>query len=295
MFVRKQGRCVFSCPEAYYHDKHHKTCEPCHTSCKTCTGRGLEECDSCRPGYTLSQGLCESPCIIGEYAGSEEQGYNCEPCDVSCLECKGPGPHNCTMCLEQFILTAGGRCLPCCKTTEQEDAADVQQECCNCTETRGECVLSTNFAFRNHEEEEYTGNLPLFITTSILLVLALIATVLLIKRSLSKRPMPDTPVPRGYEKLGHGGGRESFHRGTTSSSSTLGGHSSSSSGRFHEAQLVDFGDHKGSHDDDDEDDEDEDIVYMGQDGTVYRKFRYGQLGDEPEDELEYDDESYNFR
>lgn len=38
IFVRKQGRCVFSCPEAYYHDKHHKTCEPCHTSCKTCTG-----------------------------------------------------------------------------------------------------------------------------------------------------------------------------------------------------------------------------------------------------------------
>lgn len=58
---------------------------------------------------------------------------------------------------------------------------------------------------------------------------------------------------------------------------------------------MDFGDHKGSHDDDDEDDEDEDIVYMGQDGTVYRKFRYGQLGDEPEDELEYDDESYNYR
>lgn len=159
----------------------------------------------------------------------------------------------------------------------------------------GECVLSTNLAFRNHEEEEYTGNLPLFITTSILLVFALIATVILIKRSLSKRSLPDTPVPRGYEKLGHGGGRESFHRGTSSSTSTYGGQSSSSTARFHEAQLVDFGDHKGSHDDDDEDDEDEDIVYMGQDGTVYRKFRYGQLGDEPEDELEYDDESYNYR
>lgn len=73
----------------------------------------------------------------------KEQGYNCEPCDVSCLECKGPGPHNCTMCLEQLILTVGGRCLPCCKITEQEDAADVQQECCNCTETRGKRDISS--------------------------------------------------------------------------------------------------------------------------------------------------------
>lgn len=159
----------------------------------------------------------------------------------------------------------------------------------------GECVLSTNFAFRNHEEEEYTGNLPLFITASILLVFALIAVIILIKRSLSKRPMPETAVPRGYEKLGHGGGRDSYYRGTSSSTSAYGGQASSSSGRFRESQLVDLGDQKGSREDDDEDDEDEDIVYMGQDGTVYRKFRYGQLGDEQEDELEYDDESYNYR
>ncbi len=104
--------------------------------------------------------------------------------------------------------------------------------------------------------------------------------------------MPETSVPRGYEKLGNGGGRDSLYRGT--SSSAYGGQASSSSGQFRESQLVDLGDQKGNRDDDDED-EDEDIVYMGQDGTVYRKFRYGQLGDEQEDELEYDDESYSYR
>lgn len=105
--------------------------------------------------------------------------------------------------------------------------------------------------------------------------------------------MPETAIPRGYEKLGHGGGKDGYY--TSSSTSAFGGQASSSSGLFRESQLVDLGDQKGTQDDDDEDDEDEDIVYMGQDGTVYRKFRYGQLGDEQEDELEYDDESYNYR
>lgn len=59
--------------------------------------------------------------------------------------------------------------------------------------------------------------------------------------------------------------------------------------------MVDISERRSGHKiDDDDDDDDEDIVYMGQDGTVYRKFRYGQLG-EDEDELEYDDESYRFR
>lgn len=43
----------------------------------------------------------------------------------------------------------------------------------------------------------------------------------------------------------------------------------------------------------DDEEEDDDIVYMGQDGTVYRKFKYGLL-DEDEIELEYDDESYSY-
>lgn len=41
-----------------------------------------------------------------------------------------------------------------------------------------------------------------------------------------------------------------------------------------------------------DEEEDEDIVYMGRDGIVYRKFKYSLLeGDEEEEEveLEYDD------
>lgn len=47
-------------------------------------------------------------------------------------------------------------------------------------------------------------------------------------------------------------------------------------------------------DDDNEEEEDADIVFMANDGTLYRKFKYGML-DEDEVELEYDDESYSYR
>lgn len=35
------------------------------------TGKSVEDCDTCYPGFTLTEGACESPCITGEYAKSE--------------------------------------------------------------------------------------------------------------------------------------------------------------------------------------------------------------------------------
>lgn len=161
----------------------------------------------------------------------------------------------------------------------------------------GECVLSTNLAFRNEEEEVPRGNLTVFVIACVLLVLVLVAVVFLIRHSRSKSAPPDMP-PRGYEKLGSGGGYGggSRHGGYSSASTaSYSGRSTSSGGRLQEAQLVDISQRHTGGKDEDDDDEDEDIVYMGQDGTVYRKFRYGQLGEDNEDELEYDDESYTFR
>lgn len=64
--------------------------------------------------------------------------HACEDCDSSCLECRGPGPANCTTCPIQAILETQGRCLLCCRhEQDEEEAATQQQDCCNCTETRG--------------------------------------------------------------------------------------------------------------------------------------------------------------
>lgn len=124
-------------------------------------------------------------------------------------------------------------------------------------------------------------------------MLVLVTVIVLIRHSRLKNVRSDIP-PRGYEKLGSGGG----YGGGYSSASSYSGRAGSSGGRFQESQLVDLSERRSGNkddDNDDDDDEDEDIVYMGQDGTVYRKFRYGQLGEDNEDELEYDDESYTFR
>lgn len=150
-------------------------------------------------------------------------------------------------------------------------------------------------AFKNEEEEEDRGNLAVFITACILLVLVLVVIVFLIRHSRLKSAARDI-APRGYEKLGSGGFGGSSRQGYSSASSaSYSGHAGLSTGHFQESQLVDISNRRSGHKKvDDDDDEDEDIVYMGQDGTVYRKFRYGQLGDN-EDDLEYDDESYTFR
>lgn len=58
---------------------------------------------------------------------------------------------------------------------------------------------------------------------------------------------------------------------------------------FEEDQVIEYRDRDYDEDDDD------DIVYMGQDGTIYRKFKYGLLDDDDEYELEYDDESYSYQ
>ncbi|KAM9734341.1 LOW QUALITY PROTEIN: proprotein convertase subtilisin/kexin type 5-like [Menidia menidia] len=305
LFLRREGRCLPACPQKHRLDPEHRTCEPCPAGCRTCSGKTSHSCDSCLPGYLLTDGRCESVCGTGQHPVMEgPSGFSCQRCHASCLQCRGPGPLSCTACPARAILEAGRRCLLCCppgeeeegeeeeeegEEREEEEAGPPQQDCCNCTETRGECILSTNLAFRDGGGERgggERGSLTVFIITCVLLALGLVAVVFLVRHSLSKKTPSDLP-PRGYEKLGSGG---RFGGG---------GSSSSSSGRLQETQMVDISRRRrpgNKEDEDDEDDEeDEDIVYMGHDGTVYRKFRYGQLGEDNDNELEYDDESYAFR
>ncbi|XP_061658032.1 LOW QUALITY PROTEIN: proprotein convertase subtilisin/kexin type 5-like [Syngnathoides biaculeatus] len=197
-----------------------------------------------------------------------------EDCDASCLRCEGAGPAECSACPPHAILEAGGRCLLCCHVA----AATRAEDCCNCTQTTGqECVLTTNLAFKNEEEEE-RGNPVVFIMAGVLLGAGIVAAaaVFLIRHSRSKRA-PSDGTQRGYEKLGSGSGS---------------GGCSSPSSRDKGMQMDDLAQHYSvGKDDEDGDDDEEDIVYISRDGTVYRKFRYGETGED----LEYDDESDTYR
>ncbi|KAJ8413952.1 hypothetical protein AAFF_G00065500 [Aldrovandia affinis] len=279
--LRTNGRCYATCPDNHYEDARTGTCERCHPTCKTCTDEGALACQSCYMGYRFLHGICESECMIGQYATAVTPSLKCESCDGSCVDCKGPGPHSCTVCPALDLLSNDGRCLTCCGEESRKDSAPMPQECCNCTESREECVPGVNFSFRG--VEELAGRPVLFIITSILLILSLGGAVFLFLHFRSK----DKPKVKasGYEKLGNSGGAKgsaSFEPGY-----------SGGSAHFRESQLVDYQDR--AEDEEDEDEEDEDIVYMGQDGTVYRKFKYGLLEEDEEEEMEYDDESYSFR
>ncbi|KAJ8347152.1 hypothetical protein SKAU_G00285530 [Synaphobranchus kaupii] len=264
LYLRTHGHCRLSCPPGHYPDPRERTCEPCHSTCRTCTDQGFLACDSCPVGYRLSGGMCESPCIMGQYPVFESATLRCERCDSSCLTCEGPSSYNCTLCPALDILTTEGRCLPCCGNETQSKI--LLPECCNCTETRGQCVLSTNFALHNMDNSN--GSPALFIITFSLILLGLGTIIFLIWRGRSKDRPQDSA--RGYEKLGS-------QRGHTGNMATS----------LHQReQLVDLTEK--------EDDEDEDIVYMSRDGIVYRKFRYGQLGDQEEQDLEFNMRKYSF-
>lgn len=134
-----------------------------------------------------------------------------------------------------------------------------------------ECIFQASDIGPASEHTKIT----LLITSSIMLVLLLGAAVIVWRKS---RGQVQPVVKAGYEKLANP---------SKSYVSYKSSHSENTS--FEEDQVIEYRDRDYDEDDDD------DIVYMGQDGTVYRKFKYGLLDDDDEDELEYDDESYSYQ
>ncbi|XP_017941456.2 proprotein convertase subtilisin/kexin type 5 isoform X4 [Manacus vitellinus] len=271
--LHSKNECVSSCPQYYYENKDNNVCERCHPSCLTCEGKGAFSCTSCVWSYSLLGGMCNSDCFVGEYKvqetpGQEEDEPKCEKCDSSCTECKGPGPLNCTVCPASMQLyLEESRCLPCCN--DSDPAGNT--ECCDCRETQDDCVL------QNTVPPERKSKTTFFVIICILLLLVIGAIVFIWRRSRAKTQAVNKG---GYEKL--------TNHSKTFPSSVSNYHKSPS---YQEDQVIEYRDRENGDDDDEEDD----IVYMSQDGTIYRKFKYGLLDDDEEDELEYDDESYSFR
>ncbi|XP_067378152.1 proprotein convertase subtilisin/kexin type 5b isoform X1 [Channa argus] len=273
VYLRKWGQCLQKCPPNYYEDTRSKTCHKCHPTCKTCSDEGAVACESCYEGYRFMGGICESQCLIGFYAASQSDDPNCKLCDPSCLDCRGPSMWNCTVCPALQILSDDGRCLSCCGNVTRHNEP-IPRECCDCNASLEECILGVNFVVRNGEDLEAQGRTTkLFVTACVLLILSVGGGVLLFLSARSKtQAITKKTRAGGYERLDTNGG-------ITSQPTT------SSFGEYSDRVLEC---------EDDEEEDDDDIVYMAQDGTVYRKFKYGLL-DEDEMELEYDDESYSYR
>lgn len=136
-----------------------------------------------------------------------------------------------------------------------------------------ECILSVNFVVKSDTEAQ-GGTARLLVTVCVLVILSVggIFFIYLNIRSKSPFTLPLASTGGGYEKLSTNG-------------DVAPQPAASSLGESAERMLDP---------ENDEEEVDDDIVYMAQDGTVYRKFKYG-LMDEEEIELEYDDETYSYK
>ncbi|XP_018413747.1 PREDICTED: proprotein convertase subtilisin/kexin type 5-like [Nanorana parkeri] len=268
--MKTKNQCYSSCPEYYFEDHAQKACERCHPTCRMCRGSGALSCTSCVSSYQLQGGICISECFAGEYKGTQGPDGECEKCHESCIECKGRGPLNCTVCPASFLLYVNdGRCVQCCHSKPEDS-----RECCDCSEIPEECKLITELLVDNDGHKKTA----LFVATSILVVLSIGAIIFFWRRARAKA---STVIKGGYEKLpDQTKSFQSFKSNRESTSS------------FQRDHVIEYHDRE---EEEDDDDDDEDIVYMGQDGTVYRKFKYGLLEDDDDEDLEYDDESYSFR
>lgn len=133
--------------------------------------------------------------------------------------------------------------------------------------------MSVNFVMRTGDGAQ-SSTAKLLVTACVVLILSVGGGLFLYLSVRAKMLalIPKTMSGR-YEKLNTNGGVAS-----QAATSSFGGYSD----RIIECE------------DGEEDNSDDDIVYMAQDGTVYRKCRYGLL-EEDELEMEYDDEMYSYK
>ncbi|XP_074143708.1 proprotein convertase subtilisin/kexin type 5-like [Sminthopsis crassicaudata] len=164
------------------------------------------------------------------------------------------------MCPTNMMLyIEDGRCIHCCSSSNSTDVQDY----CDCQETTEECSFRAGVIKSKTENTKRTG---LLITSSIMLILLFGVTICVWRRSKAKSQKTHKA---GYEKLSEQNKTFSSYKSSYRESTN-----------FQEDQVIEYRDR------DYDENEDDDIVYMGQDGTVYRKFKYGLLDDDDEDELD---------
>ncbi|XP_057358347.1 extracellular matrix organizing protein FRAS1 isoform X1 [Manis pentadactyla] len=96
--------CAPSCPSGYYAER--GACKKCHSSCRTCQGRGPSSCSSCAAGLTLShRGTCSTSCFPGHYPDDDRV---CQPCNAHCSSCDSQA--SCTSCQDPNKVLLFGEC-----------------------------------------------------------------------------------------------------------------------------------------------------------------------------------------
>uniref|UniRef100_A0A8C2KSV0 Proprotein convertase subtilisin/kexin type 5b n=1 Tax=Cyprinus carpio TaxID=7962 RepID=A0A8C2KSV0_CYPCA len=281
------GHCeVFSgCPLHTFTDKDGQ-CKACHKSCLQCSGADKQQCLSCNPKRLLLNQTCVSTCPGGYYVDKGKQ--ECVQCHVKCASCLGHHSNDCITC-KPGLLLLGHSCFTTCPLSYFVDASS--RACQECDHTCKECSGSSRFCLSCRD-----GYFLLKKSGQCLQIPHL--------RYFSPGPYSCTSCPVLQRLTEDGRCLPCCGENTRMNSSRF----ASQCCQCHALNGTSFKciystlkkkktftvkpfslRNSGQ---EDEEEEDEDIVYMGRDGMVYRKFKYSLLERDEEGEeveLEYDD------
>ncbi|XP_012660764.1 extracellular matrix protein FRAS1 [Otolemur garnettii] len=96
--------CAPDCPPGYYAER--AACKRCHSSCRTCQGKGPFSCSSCDSNLVLSHfGTCSTTCFPGHYP---DDSRACQPCGAQCRSCDSQA--SCTSCRDPSKVLLLGEC-----------------------------------------------------------------------------------------------------------------------------------------------------------------------------------------
>ncbi|XP_034640794.1 proprotein convertase subtilisin/kexin type 6 [Trachemys scripta elegans] len=153
--IVKAGRvCVSSCPSGYFGDNASRRCRRCQKGCETCTGRGRNQCTSCRRGFYHHQetNACVVFCPAGFYA--DESQKLCLECHQSCKTCASD-PDKRILCKDGFSPLGAG-CLPECQpgmyfSKETRKCERCHASCQTCVGPGKEACIQCAKDFHLHE------------------------------------------------------------------------------------------------------------------------------------------------
>jgi hypothetical protein len=111
--------CQAFCSPNYFAD-YNRRCVQCTYSCKNCSTVGFDRCTECFEDrffrndslHLPDDGPCILKCMIGFYYASSAD--SCQVCDVSCRNCTGPNPVDCTSCADGYYVQVDGTCKDTC-------------------------------------------------------------------------------------------------------------------------------------------------------------------------------------
>ncbi|CAB1456489.1 unnamed protein product [Pleuronectes platessa] len=148
-FMLDNGECLegsktATCSERHFRNSHGE-CEQCHSSCKTCSAAGKEECRSCSSGsFLTARQTCTSHCPAGTF--SNEETSLCEDCSEGCVMCQDS--QQCQRCRSGLYLQDGSCVVECQRGFPQGgECRPCAPECASCRGNSSHCLSCEDHYF----------------------------------------------------------------------------------------------------------------------------------------------------